>query len=53
MLTEKLLSYACGRRIEGLDRPQVDAILTAVATEKHGLRSLIEQVVLSDLFARK
>jgi hypothetical protein len=53
MLTEKLLSYACGRRIEGLDRPQVDAILAAVATEKHGLRSLIEQVVLSDLFARK
>jgi hypothetical protein len=53
MLTEKLLSYACGRRIEDLDRPQVDAILEAVTKDKHGLRSLIEHVVISDAFSRK
>ncbi len=50
MLAEKLLSYACGRRIEGGDRPQVDAIIAAVAKDKHGLRTLVEQVVLSETF---
>ncbi|MCB1279840.1 DUF1592 domain-containing protein [Prosthecobacter sp.] len=53
MLTEKLLSYACGRRIEGGDRPQVDAILAAVAKDKQGLRTLVEQVVLSETFGGK
>lgn len=53
MLTEKLLAYACGRRIEALDRPQVDAILAAVAKDKQGLRTLVEQVVLSAAFEGK
>ena len=53
MLTEKLLSYACGRHIEAIDRPQVDAILDAISQQKQGLRSLIEQIVLSQPFARK
>jgi hypothetical protein len=53
MLTEKLLAYACGRRIEALDRPQVDAILAAVVKDDLGLRSLVEQVVLSAAFEGK
>jgi hypothetical protein len=53
MLTEKLLAYACGRRIEALDRPQVDAILAAVVKDDLGLRILVEQVVLSAAFEGK
>ncbi|MEN3941050.1 DUF1592 domain-containing protein [Prosthecobacter sp. SYSU 5D2] len=53
MLTEKLLAYACGRRIESMDRPQVDTILTTTAKSNYGLRTLIEQIVLSDTFAKK
>jgi len=53
MLTEKLLAYACGRRMEGLDREQIDAILTKLAKDKNGMRSLIELVVASEVFGRK
>jgi hypothetical protein len=53
MLTEKLLAYACGRRMEALDRPAVDHILAEVAKEDHGLRRLIELIVLSDTFGSK
>lgn len=52
-LAERLLAYACGRRMEGLDRPQVDAVLTAAEKEGSGLRTLVEQVVLSEVFARR
>lgn len=50
MLTEKLLAYACGRRIEALDRPQVDHIITELAKGNFGLRHLIELIVTSDAF---
>ncbi len=50
LLTEKLLAYGCGRRIEPLDRPQVDRIVAAVRNEKYPLRTLIECVVASELF---
>jgi hypothetical protein len=52
-LTVRLLSYACGRQIEALDRPAVDAIMTATAAEDYRFRSLLEQVVLSDAFRSK
>ena len=52
MLTEKLLAYACGRRMEGMDREQIDQILAALAKDNHGTRSLIEHIVLSETFAR-
>jgi hypothetical protein len=50
VLTEKLLAYACGRRMEVLDRPQVDRIVSEVAKDNLGLRSLIESIVLSETF---
>jgi hypothetical protein len=53
MLTEKLLTYACGRRMEALDRPDVDHILAEVAKDDHGLRRLVELIVLSETFGRK
>lgn len=52
-LAERLLAYACGRRMEGLDRPQVDAVLAAVEKDGNGLRTLVEHVVLSEVFARR
>ena len=52
MLTEKLLSYACGRRMEAGDRAQVDDILAELAKDGNGLRRLIELIVLSAPFQK-
>lgn len=52
-LAERLLAYACGRRMEPLDRPQVDAVLSVVEKDGNGLRTLVEHVVLSEVFARR
>lgn len=53
MLTERVLSYACGRRIEQLDRPQVNHIVLQVKQGDYGFRTLVEQVVLSEAFRSK
>ena len=53
MLTERLLGYACGRRIEPLDRPAVDRIIAATKESNYAFRDLIEQVVLSQAFRSK
>ena len=53
MLTERLLAYACGRRMEPLDRPAIDAVVAATAAGDWPLRDLIEAVVLSDAFRRR
>ncbi len=53
MLTEKLLAYALGRRIERADRSEVERILAQVADDDYPMRSLIEEVVLSDAFHRR
>jgi len=50
MLTERLLTYGTGRKIEAIDRPEVDAIVEAVAAEGNGMRTLVEEVVLSPVF---
>jgi hypothetical protein len=50
MLTDRLLTYACGRRIGALDQPIVDKIVAELPKHKHGMRSLIEAVVMSELF---
>ena len=50
LLTQKLLEYAIGRRLEPLDRPAVENIADALAKDNYPLRTLIEEVVASDLF---
>jgi hypothetical protein len=50
MLTDRLLTYACGRRITTLDEPAVEKIVAALPKHEYGLRSLIEAVVMSELF---
>lgn len=53
MLTERLLTYACGRRVEALDQPVVKKITTALPKSDYGMRTLVEQVVLSEAFRSK
>ncbi|MDP3068786.1 MAG: DUF1592 domain-containing protein [Opitutaceae bacterium] len=50
MLTERLLTYACGRRMEPLDRPAIDTILAATKPSDYPFRDLIEQIVVSEAF---
>jgi len=49
-VTSRLLSHALGRRIEALDRPAVDKIVTQVKDHDYPLADLITAVVTSDLF---
>ncbi|MDO8541281.1 MAG: DUF1592 domain-containing protein [Opitutaceae bacterium] len=53
MLTERLLSYGCGRRMEPLDRRNVNRILEQTKPENYRFRDLIEQAVLSPIFRSK
>jgi hypothetical protein len=50
MLTDRLLTYACGRRIEALDEATVEKIVADLPMKEYGLRSLIEAVVCSEPF---
>ena len=50
MLTDRLLTYACGRRMEALDESVVEKIISELPKNEYGLRSLIEAVVTSELF---
>jgi len=53
MLTERLLTYACGRRVEKPDRPVVDRIAKDLGARGYGFRDLVELVVLSEAFRAK
>jgi hypothetical protein len=53
MLTERLFTYACGRRIEALDRPALDHVLAATKKDEYRFRDLLEQIVLSPPFRSK
>ncbi len=53
MLTERLLGYACGRRIEPLDRLEVDRIVRELAKRGYGFKDLIELAVTSQVFQNK
>ncbi len=50
MLTEKLVAYACGRKIEPRDRPAIEKICEPLREKGYPMRELIEAVVTSDLF---
>ncbi len=53
MLTERLLGYACGRRIEPLDRLEVNRIVKELAGRGYGFKDLLELVALSKVFQSK
>ena len=49
-LTEKLMAYALGRKLDINDRPAIDEILSTLKMEQGGLQDLIRLIVLSDPF---
>jgi hypothetical protein len=52
-LAGKLLAYATGRAPDDADEPQIEAVVTAIRDKNYGLRSLVHEVVRSDLFRTK
>ena len=53
MLTDRLLTYACGRRMEALDEATIEQIVADLPKKEYGLRSLIEAVITSDPFLNR
>jgi hypothetical protein len=52
-LTEKLVTYATGGPSEAADRGEIEAIVERVRSKNYGLRSLVHEIVESDLFRMK
>ena len=52
-LTVKLVTYATGGPPASADRPAIDAIVGKVREKGYGLRSLVHEIVASELFRRK
>jgi hypothetical protein len=52
-LATRLIAYATGRAPQAGDRDAVDAIVTRIAEHDYGLRSLVHEIVQSDLFQHK
>lgn len=52
-LTTKLIAYSTGRAPQPSDRVAVEAIVTKVGAKGYGLRSLIHEIVQSELFRNK
>lgn len=50
-LVEKMLAYGLGRRIEIVDRPAVDDILSELEAEGSGFRDLVRLIATNDTFA--
>ncbi len=51
-LTEKLVAYALGRRIEIGDRPSIDRIVNELKDQGFGFRDQMRLIVQSELFSR-
>lgn len=49
-LTDRLLTYATGRKMEALDRSDIDRIVATVAESDDGMRTLVREVVASGIF---
>jgi mono/diheme cytochrome c family protein len=52
-LTQKLVTYATGAAPQASDGPRIEAIVRAIHEKDYGLRSLIHEIVQSDLFRSK
>lgn len=52
-LTEKLVTYGTGAGITFADRLAIEAIVTKTTQQGGGLRTLIEEIIQSDLFKTK
>jgi hypothetical protein len=52
-VARQLTIYATGSPIRFSDRDEIDRVVAATKSGKHGLRTLVKQVVLGDLFRSK
>lgn len=52
-LAERLLTYGTGRRMEALDQADLEKITARVIEKKYGTRSLLREVVTSEIFLRR
>lgn len=52
-LAGKLITYATGRAPQSVDRAAVDAIVARAAEQDYGLRTLVHEVVQSEMFQTK
>lgn len=52
-LAEKLLAYGTGAAPSDTDRPQIEVIVSRLRDRNYGFRTLIHEVVRSDLFQNK
>lgn len=49
-LVEKLLSYACGRHMQAVDRSEIDRIVDRVKADGYGLNTLVVECLTSEIF---
>ena len=49
-LIREFLSYAAGRRMEGIDEAVIDEIFQAAKKDDYGLRALILESLTSEIF---
>ena len=52
-LTSKLITYATGQAPRASDRDAVEAIVAKIATSDYGLRTLVHEIVQSEIFQNK
>ena len=52
-LTERLMSYALGRQLEGYDDVVIDQLMVKIAKDRYRVRSIITEVVTSYLFTHR
>ncbi len=52
-LTEKMLTYALGRKLDAADRPQLEAIVNELDRPSDGLQDLVLLIVSGDTFRKK
>jgi hypothetical protein len=52
-LAVKLLTYATGVSVTTADHPKIEAIVESIRGQNYGFRSLVHEVVQSELFQNK
>ena len=52
-LTERLMSYALGRQLEGYDDVVIDQLMVKIAKDRYRVRSIIIEVITSYLFTHR
>jgi len=52
-LATKLITYATGAAPTAVDRPEIDALVDRIREKDYGLRTLVHEIVKSELFRNK